>query len=90
MARGEPQAVDEVLQEVALALVKGKSLPNDDSRIGPWLYRVAVRQTLLYRRKMGRRRKLQDRFVEAKPPVDHDPEELKLFISAIRKKIWLG
>ena len=24
------------------------------------------------------------------PPVDHDPEELKLFISAIRKKIWLG
>ena len=24
------------------------------------------------------------------PPVDHDPEELKQFISAIRKKIWLG
>jgi diadenosine tetraphosphate (Ap4A) HIT family hydrolase len=24
------------------------------------------------------------------PPVDHDPEELKLFTSAIRKKIWLG
>jgi diadenosine tetraphosphate (Ap4A) HIT family hydrolase len=26
----------------------------------------------------------------AVPPVNHDPEELKLFISAIRKKIWLG
>jgi diadenosine tetraphosphate (Ap4A) HIT family hydrolase len=26
----------------------------------------------------------------AVPPVDHDPEELKQFISAIRKKIWLG
>jgi diadenosine tetraphosphate (Ap4A) HIT family hydrolase len=24
------------------------------------------------------------------PPVNHDPEELKLFVSAIRKKIWLG
>jgi diadenosine tetraphosphate (Ap4A) HIT family hydrolase len=24
------------------------------------------------------------------PPVNHDPEELKQFISAIRKKIWLG
>jgi diadenosine tetraphosphate (Ap4A) HIT family hydrolase len=24
------------------------------------------------------------------PPLTHDPEELKLFISAIRKKIWLG
>ena len=26
----------------------------------------------------------------AVPPVDHDPEELKLFMGAIRKKIWLG
>lgn len=26
----------------------------------------------------------------AMPPLNHDPEELKLFISAIRKKIWLG
>ena len=26
----------------------------------------------------------------AVPPVNHDPEELKLFISSIRKKIWLG
>jgi diadenosine tetraphosphate (Ap4A) HIT family hydrolase len=24
------------------------------------------------------------------PPVNHDPEELKQFISAMRKKIWLG
>ena len=24
------------------------------------------------------------------PPVDHHPEELKMFISEIRKKIWLG
>ena len=23
-------------------------------------------------------------------PVDHDPEELKAFMAAIRKKIWLG
>ena len=26
----------------------------------------------------------------AVPPLAHDPEELKLFISAMRKKIWLG
>jgi diadenosine tetraphosphate (Ap4A) HIT family hydrolase len=24
------------------------------------------------------------------PPADHDPEELKAFIGALRKKIWLG
>lgn len=68
----EPPAVDEVLQEVALALVHGKSLP-DEGATAPWLYRVAVRQSLLYRRKLGRRRKLQDRFTEALPPVEHDP-----------------
>ena len=69
----EPQAVDEVLQEVALAVVKGQSLPADERAVPSWLYRVAVRQALLYRRKLGRRRKLQDRFTEALPPLDHDP-----------------
>jgi RNA polymerase sigma-70 factor (ECF subfamily) len=69
----EPQAVEEVLQEVAVALVKGRSLPEDESAIAPWLYRVAVRQTLLYRRKLGRRRKLHDCVAEALPPLDHDP-----------------
>lgn len=69
----EPQAVDEVLQEVALALVKGQSLPEDERAVPSWLYRVAVRQSLLYRRKLGRRRKLQDHFTEAVPPLDHDP-----------------
>jgi RNA polymerase sigma-70 factor (ECF subfamily) len=68
----DAQAVEEVLQEVALALVKGRSLPADERALSPWLYRVAVRQSLLFRRKLGRRRKLQDRFTEALPPVDHD------------------
>ena len=26
----------------------------------------------------------------AVPPLNHDPEELKLFMAAMRKKIWLG
>jgi RNA polymerase sigma-70 factor (ECF subfamily) len=69
----DPQAVEEVLQEVSLALVKGQSLPADDAAVPPWLYRVAVRQSLLHRRKLGRQRKLHDRFTEALPPLDHDP-----------------
>jgi len=69
----EPQAVEDVWQEVSLALVKGQSLPADDAAVPPWLYRVAVRQSLLHRRKLGRRRKLQDRFIEALPPRDYDP-----------------
>lgn len=53
--------VDEVMQEVALAAVKSPSGSIPPEKVGPWLYKVAVRQTLLYRRKTGRRRKLVER-----------------------------
>ena len=58
----EPQAVDEVLQEVALAAVKQAAPLADASKVAPWLYRLAVLQSLLYRRKCGRRRRLHERF----------------------------
>jgi RNA polymerase sigma-70 factor (ECF subfamily) len=86
----DPQAVEEVLQEVSLALVRGKSLPDDPDRVAPWLYRVAIRQTLLYRRKMGRRRKLEDRYAVVKPPVDHDPrspDPLNWMLADERRKL---
>ena len=57
---GERQAVDEVMQEVCLAAVAQPARSIDAERVGAWLYGVAVRQTLLYRRKSGRRRKLID------------------------------
>jgi RNA polymerase sigma-70 factor (ECF subfamily) len=55
---GEPQAIDEVMQETALAAVKQQAANGDPANLGAWLYRVAVRQVLLYRRKHGRQRKL--------------------------------
>jgi RNA polymerase sigma factor (sigma-70 family) len=60
----EPQAVDEVLQEVALAAVKQAAPISDTGRIAPWLYRLAVLQALLYRRKCGRRRRMVGRYAE--------------------------
>ncbi len=45
---GEPQAVDDVMQEVALAAVRQSAQINDPSKVAPWLYRLAVRQSLLY------------------------------------------
>lgn len=63
MARlGEPQAVDEVLQEVALAVLARKGPAIEASRLGAWLYRVAVRQSLLYRRRRGRRSRIDGRY----------------------------
>lgn len=62
---GERQAVDEVYQEVALAAVKQAAPLSDPNKISPWLYRLAVLQSLLYRRKCGRRRRLDDGFQQA-------------------------
>jgi RNA polymerase sigma factor (sigma-70 family) len=72
----EPQAVDEVMQEVALAAVRQAAPIADAQKVAPWLYRLAVRQSLLYRRKCGRRRRLVNRYADTaaygdrgRPPV---------------------
>lgn len=73
---GERQGVEEVLQEVALAAI-GPGVPRvEATNPGAWLYRVAVRQVLLYRRKMGRRRRLAEghaRHVEGMSRAGDDP-----------------
>ena len=72
---GEIQAVDEVMQEVSLAAVRQQAPINDVEKITPWLYRLAVTHSLLYRRKQGRRRKLIDRFVQRTQPTEYDRED---------------
>jgi len=59
----EPDAVEDVMQNIALALVKQSGMLGEVSRIGAWLYQIAVRQVLMYRRSTGRRRKMQDRLL---------------------------
>lgn len=59
---GEPQAVDDVMQEIALAAVRQRAPLAEVSKVAAWLYRIAVTQSLLYRRSMGRRRKLHERY----------------------------
>ena len=61
---GERQAVDEIMQEVSVAVLQQSAPLKDVSKIAPWLYQVAVRQSLMYRRKHGRRRNLEHRYAE--------------------------
>jgi DNA-directed RNA polymerase specialized sigma24 family protein len=44
---GEPQAVEEVMQDVALAALAQRSPLRDPARAGVWLYRLAVRHVLI-------------------------------------------
>jgi RNA polymerase sigma factor (sigma-70 family) len=73
---GEPQAVDEVMQEVFLAAVRQKAPIADPEKVAPWLYRLAVRQTLLYRRTQGRRRKLIGRYADRFQPTEADRRQV--------------
>jgi RNA polymerase sigma-70 factor (ECF subfamily) len=47
----------------------------DASKVAPWLYRLAVTQSLLYRRKQGRRRKLTGAYAERIRPTEADTRE---------------
>jgi RNA polymerase sigma factor (sigma-70 family) len=54
----EPGVVEELFQEVALTALRDGHGVKDDQKAAPWLYRVAVRQALMYRRRMGRQRRM--------------------------------
>lgn len=69
---GERQAIDDVMQEVSYAAVAQKAPLADPSKVAPWLYQLIVRQSLLYRRKIGRRRKLMDRYADRARPTEVD------------------
>ena len=72
---GERQAVDEVLQDVAVATVEHGHRLRDEAKVAPWLYRVTVIAALQYRRRTGRRRKLVDRFAHRVPTTEADTRE---------------
>jgi RNA polymerase sigma-70 factor (ECF subfamily) len=84
------EGVDEVLQEVALAAIRQQAPLHDPSKVAPWLYRLAVIQSLLYRRRQGRGRKLIDRFVLRQPPPEHDvgcPDPLAWLLADERHRL---
>ncbi|MFM7070617.1 MAG: RNA polymerase sigma factor, partial [Planctomycetota bacterium] len=47
--------------------VKQAAPLHDRSKLGPWLYGLAVRQCLMYRRKCGRVRRLRENYAQAVP-----------------------
>jgi len=71
---GSAEGVDEVLQEVALAAVRQHAPLADPSKAAPWLYRLAVLQSLLYRRRHGRHRKLIGRFAQRLPQREEETD----------------
>ena len=61
---GEPQAVDEVWQQVSLAAIEQRAPLADPEKVAPWLHRLAVVLSARYRRQQGRGRKALARLAE--------------------------
>lgn len=86
---GQADAVDEVMQELSLAVIKQQAPPSDQAKVAPWLYRVAVLQSLLFRRRRGRLRKLTDRYAARLQPSESDsrrPDGLDWLLADERRK----
>jgi RNA polymerase sigma-70 factor (ECF subfamily) len=85
----EAQAVDEVMQDVALAAVAQRSPLHNPARAAVWLYRLAVRHVLLYRRKTGRQRSLVDRYAarRASSEIDASPSPLGWLVLSERRQL---
>lgn len=52
----------DVLQEIAVELLKRSDSPVSIERLEPWLYRIALRRILQYRRLKGRARRRDDQW----------------------------
>jgi RNA polymerase sigma-70 factor (ECF subfamily) len=89
---GEAQAVDEVMQEVALAAVTQRSGLDNPARLAVWLYRLAVRHVLMYRRKTGRHRGLLGRYAARQfvSEFDRSPSPLGWLVHEERRLIIQG
>ena len=77
-ARGvDRSALDDVLQAVYTAATQSLAGLKNPGRVAPWLYRIAVVQALQYRRRVGRRRRMIERYTSGgtapSEAVDDDP-----------------
>ena len=86
---GTRQAVDEVMREVEFAAVSLRTPLDDPERAGAWLYRVALRQSLLYRRRQGRQQKLLDGYARTRQSESSSavPCPLSLLLLAERRQL---
>ncbi|TWU30289.1 RNA polymerase sigma factor [Bythopirellula polymerisocia] len=89
-ARGiEAGAVEEVLQEVHAEALRSADRLRDPAKVAPWLYRIAVTCALLYRRRLGRRRRHEERYAAelSEPSSSAEPDPLDWLLAEEQQRI---
>jgi RNA polymerase sigma factor (sigma-70 family) len=62
-----PNAVEDVLQEVALAVLKQPNRPTEREKVPAFLYRIAVRKVVNHHRVHGRQKRLLENYTRQRP-----------------------
>jgi len=73
---GAPDVVDDVVQEVALAVTRSQARPTRPDEVAPWLCKIVLRQCALFVRGQVRQQRKHDRLGRAKladEPASGDP-----------------
>ena len=52
--------VEDLYQEMSLAVLKQTARPDDPQKVAPWLYRLAVRYSINFHRRNGRQKRLTE------------------------------
>lgn len=86
---GESTVTDELFQELAISALKAHQQTDAGELTPAWLYTVAVTTALLHRRRMGRRRRMMDRFAGSGQVPDGEsiPDPLGLLLAKERQKL---
>jgi RNA polymerase sigma factor (sigma-70 family) len=83
----DPAAVDELFQEVAVAVLRRPPVQVNEAKRPAWLYGVAVRTAILHRRRLGRRRKLLHQLAAAPTSAASAIDPLGWLLAEERQKL---
>lgn len=87
---GGPEGTDDILQEVHVAAIEGYVSLRKSHSFSAWLYQIAVRQTALFRRQLGRhKRRLRQAQDKASIEVNDCREPLDYLMKSERQTIIL-
>jgi RNA polymerase sigma-70 factor (ECF subfamily) len=67
---GDGYDPEDVMQDVALAVLPHPNPPESPEQVAPWLYRLTLRKVINVRRSLGRRRRMHQRVLEQAPSRD--------------------
>jgi RNA polymerase sigma-70 factor (ECF subfamily) len=85
---GEPQAVDDVWQELSLAAVEQRAPLADPDKAPAWLYRVAVVRSIRYRRQCARQRQRLARLAaQSNGHASHDDDPATRLLLEERRRL---